>query len=295
MYRAYSHQQIAAAVANDGGGVTGTANITLGAFTSTAAGTLTVAGSASVSIGGMTTAATGITAVAGEATFTFDAMAIAAAGSTAVTAFSDVTFGAVTVSGAGVAGGISGSAALTFGAMATTATGTVTIDGSASIGFGAMGVDGEGTVAGAVIFVRSRGISRESAASAILAESGPSRPPRPVISALGGDYTVTGSFADSGLSVNLSRRGYWLISTTLRVDHDAASGDLEARLVCDGTAQSGVVVLGSLTPLASIAGQWVYQNKSGAEAKLQARKTIGAGTSLLKATDSTMSAIWTGP
>lgn len=230
----------------------------------------------------------------GSASLSMGAIATTASGASTVTGSSSVTFGAVSVLGVG-ASGASGSANITFGALTTIAAGTVSLQGSASMGFGATTVAGTGTVAGALVPVRSKAISRESAIFAVLAESGPTRPPRPVSAALGADYTATNSFADSGLTISLSRRGWWLISTTLRVDHDAASGDMEARLVCDGTAQSGLVVLGSLTPSASVSGQWVYQNKSGAAAKIQARKTIGAGTSLLKATDSTMSAIWTGP
>lgn len=293
MYRAYSHQQIAALIQNAVSGVTGSGNITFGAVTSTGSGTSTVTGSASLSMGGMTTTAAGTPTVTGSANVTFGAVTTSASGTATVTGSASVGIGALTVTASGTSA-LSGSASITLGAMSTSGNGTVSVQGSASVGFGAMTVAGAGTVAGAIVQVRSKAISREAAIFEVLAESGPSRPPRPVSSALGGDYTVTNSFADSGLSVNLSRRGWWLISTTLRVDHDAASGDLEARLVCGGTNQAGMVMLGALTPMASISGQWLYQNKSGVAAKIQARKTINAGSSLLKAADSSISAIWTG-
>jgi hypothetical protein len=120
------------------------------------------------------------------------------------------------------------------------------------------------------------------------------RPPVPVSSTLALDAPQSNAFSDTGLSVNINRRGYWLISVTLKIDHDAPSGNFEGRLVCGADSQPGLIVLGSATALGTVSSAWVYKNTAGIAAKIQGRKAIAAGTCMIKQADSRITAAWLG-
>lgn len=104
--------------------VSGSANITLGALTSTATGAVRVAGSLNSTLGALTTDATGTVRVAGSL---------------------DATLGALTVDATGEVGAaISGSADITLGGLVVTATGQVVVTGSVDAVLGALTAESSG-------------------------------------------------------------------------------------------------------------------------------------------------------
>ena len=128
--------------------VQGTLTKTLGAATSTAAGTVAIAGTASVTLGAATTTATGTVAVAGALSKTLGAATISADGVVASgpTGSLSVTLGAATVSSSGTVA-IAGDLSKTLGSATSTAAGAVAIVGALTKTLGAAAVTAAGIVA----------------------------------------------------------------------------------------------------------------------------------------------------
>jgi len=122
-----------------GGGVTGTAAVTLGNDTSSATGTTTVLGTAALTLGNATSSATGVVgSVSGTAAITLGNDTSSAQGTTSIGGTGAVTLGNdfSTASGA-VGSAVTGTAAITLGNDTSSATGTTMILGSAAITLGA--------------------------------------------------------------------------------------------------------------------------------------------------------------
>lgn len=136
-----------------GGGVTGVANITLGAVTLSAAGGVQVAGAASL-LGSATTATSaGAILVAGAATLVGSSVSAAGAGALLVQGSASITLDAVSISAAGVVGStpIIGAADITLGATGVAADGAAAVAGAASITLGTVSLAAAGTVGGGAI------------------------------------------------------------------------------------------------------------------------------------------------
>ncbi len=144
-----------------GGGITGSANITLGALTVAGTGTLgptPITGSANITLGALTLVGTGdVTSpsgITGSANITLDALTVAGAGTlgpSPITGAASITLGALTVSGAGTLGPapITGSGNIILDALTLAGTGTIStggITGVANITLGALTVAGTGTL-----------------------------------------------------------------------------------------------------------------------------------------------------
>lgn len=121
-----------------GGGVTGTAAVTLGNDTSSATGTTTVKGTAAPTLGNATSSATGVVgSVSGTAAITLGNDTSSAQGTTSIGGTGAVTLGNDTCSASGAVGSaIIGTAAITLGNDASSAQGTTKILGSAAITLG---------------------------------------------------------------------------------------------------------------------------------------------------------------
>ena len=119
-----------------GGGISGTAAITLGALTSAATGTLPIAGTASVTLGALTSVATGTLAIKGQAAITLGDLTVASTGgATPINGSAAVTLDALTAASTGALA-LKGQAAVTLGALTAVATGTLPIVGQAAITLG---------------------------------------------------------------------------------------------------------------------------------------------------------------
>jgi hypothetical protein len=115
--------------------IAGAASITEGADTTSAAGTVAVAGTAGITEAGDTSAAAGTVAVAGASAVTEAGDTLAAegtVGSTAITGEADITEAADTLASAGTVA-IAGAAAVTEAADTASAAGTVSVAGAADI------------------------------------------------------------------------------------------------------------------------------------------------------------------
>ena len=128
----------ASAVASE---IAGDAAITLGALTTSAAGTVAVAGAAAITLGALTTTAEGVVGAApisGDAAITLADVTTTAAGTVAIDGAAAITLGALTTTAAGTVA-VDGAAAITLGALTTSATGVVaagTVEGAAAITLG---------------------------------------------------------------------------------------------------------------------------------------------------------------
>lgn len=115
-----------------GSSVTGTASVTLGAPTATAAGVPTVIGAASVTLGAPTATASGAKVVYGAAAVTLGAPTATAAGAKVVYGTASVTLGAPTATASGVKT-VYATASITLGAPTATAAGQKTVYGTAGV------------------------------------------------------------------------------------------------------------------------------------------------------------------
>jgi hypothetical protein len=141
-------------------GITGTANIALGALTGTGAarlpivggasapldpvtlvstGALATTGQAAITLGDLTASGTGSALIGGQGSVTLGAVTLAATGSLAITGSASITLGALTGFGQGGAGDLpplAGTASVTLGGLTINATGSLPIRGSAAITLG---------------------------------------------------------------------------------------------------------------------------------------------------------------
>lgn len=109
--------------------------------------------------------------------------------------------------------------------------------------------------------------------------------------------TLSTTFTDvPGASVNLDKDGTWLIVGTVVVNKDFNDDIIEAQLVYDSIAQSGIIRMGfdpAYELIATGTRSWVVtvigQPKT---AKLQGRKVSGTGSSFLDATNSNIVAVY---
>lgn len=125
--------------ASGGGGVTGTAAVTLAGDTSSATGTTTVKGTSAVTLQNAASSAAGtVGSVTGTAAITLAGATSSAQGTTSIGGTGAVTLGNDTATASGAVGSaITGSAAITLGGDTSSAQGTTKILGSAAITLGA--------------------------------------------------------------------------------------------------------------------------------------------------------------
>jgi hypothetical protein len=126
-------------------GLSGTASITLGALTSSAAGTVAIAGASSKTLGALTSSAAGTVALAGAAAVTLGALTSSAAGTVALTGTLAQTLGALTSAGAGALT-LSGTLAVTLGAVTLSATGGSVAGSDLNVTLGALTLSASGTL-----------------------------------------------------------------------------------------------------------------------------------------------------
>jgi hypothetical protein len=125
--------------------ITGSADITEGADTLTAAGTVAIAGSADITEGGDTLAAAGTVDISGSADITEGGDTVSSSGTVAVSGSADITEGGDTLAAAGTVD-ISGSADITEASDTVSSSGTVAVNGSADITEGGDTLTAAGTV-----------------------------------------------------------------------------------------------------------------------------------------------------
>jgi hypothetical protein len=133
----------------DEGGVSGDADFTFGAMTTTSDGDVSVGGTYNKTFVAMTTTSDGDVSLSGTANFTFGAMTTTSEVDVVVVADSDTTFDAMTLTADGTVADpvIIGDADFTFGAMTTTSDGDVAVDADATFTFGAMTTTADADVA----------------------------------------------------------------------------------------------------------------------------------------------------
>jgi hypothetical protein len=149
-----------------GGGITGALDQTLGAITSSAAGTVRATGALSQTLPAITISAAGSARATGTLSQTLPAITISAAGSARATGTLAQTLPAITISAAGSAratgtlaqtlpaitissagkANVAGALAQTLGAITSSAAGTVAVAGSASQAIGSITISATGVV-----------------------------------------------------------------------------------------------------------------------------------------------------
>lgn len=112
--------------------ISGTASVTLGAVTLSAAGALAIAGTVSASLGALTASGTGALAIAGQGSATLDALTLSGSGAVAISGALAVTLGELTASGSG-GSGMTGALNGTLGALTLSAAGVLPITATAAI------------------------------------------------------------------------------------------------------------------------------------------------------------------
>lgn len=132
-----AHPALSAVDAGGAGPITGSGAVTLGALTSSAAGTLAITGTAAGTLGAATATGTGALAITGASANTLAALTGAAAGTLAITGAGAATLGAVSAAGAGALS-ITGAGASTLGALTLVASSSDTLTGTAAITLGAL-------------------------------------------------------------------------------------------------------------------------------------------------------------
>lgn len=138
----------------DGGGVTADLSKTLGAVTSSAAGSVDVAGVLTKTLGAATLSSAGAVAVAGALSATLGAFSLTGAGAVAIAGAASVALGAASLSGAGAIS-ITGALSKTLGGIALASTGTVGAPAinatlTATLGAATVSATGQVAVAGAM-------------------------------------------------------------------------------------------------------------------------------------------------
>lgn len=129
-----------------GGGVSGSASITLDALTCSATATLAIAGTATNTLAALTLSAAGTLALQATASITLGSLSLSSTGSLAVAGAASVTLAALTLTGAGTLA-IAGSAGITLGDLTLAGTGTIAIAGAASVTLGSLTLASTGTLA----------------------------------------------------------------------------------------------------------------------------------------------------
>lgn len=113
--------------------------------------------------------------------------------------------------------------------------------------------------------------------------------------------TCSTAFADvTGATVTLPFTGMYIIIASFNSFVDQAAGGVIGRLVVNGVAQTGQVELtiGALAAASavamSISRQWIYNNSGSNVAKLQALKSVNAGTGQVKTPGTNITAVFLG-
>jgi len=128
-------------------GRTGTASITLGTATTTAAGSVAIKGSSTTTLDQLTLSGAGNVPRTATASVTFDALTLSGAGNVPRTGSASVTFDALTLSASGT--GVvntNGTASVTLGALTGSGAGNVPIVGTANPTLGALTTSAGGVV-----------------------------------------------------------------------------------------------------------------------------------------------------
>lgn len=129
-----------------GGGITGTLNATISAFTLSGAGAVALAGTATPTISAFTLSGSGAVALAGTGAITLPAFTLSGAGAVALTGAATPTIPAFTLSGAGSIA-LTGAATPTIAPFTLSGAGAALITGTATITLPAFTLAGDGTVA----------------------------------------------------------------------------------------------------------------------------------------------------
>jgi hypothetical protein len=109
--------------------------------------------------------------------------------------------------------------------------------------------------------------------------------------AASGSLTLTTTFQDvAGASVTLVNPGTYFVAASFDFNHTGAgAGDASGRLSVDGTAQAGTITLSEGAVRANVGQNWIVTTTArDVVAKLQAAKTINAGTAVAQATHTTL-------
>lgn len=122
---------------------------TLGEVTSSAAGALPIVGAAGVTLGAVTLSASGAIAIQGAASVALGAVAVSSAAVLPIQAAASVTLGAVTVAGAGTLP-IAASLAKTLGTVTLSSAGVLPVVGAVAATLGAVTLSADGTLGGGV-------------------------------------------------------------------------------------------------------------------------------------------------
>lgn len=122
--------------------ITGNANFTFGAVTTTAAATNAIVGDANFTFGAVTTTADATNAIAGAANFTLSAVTTTASATNEISGAANFTFSALTLT-ADADVEIAAAANFTLGAVTLSGAGAVSVAGAANFTFGAVTLTGE--------------------------------------------------------------------------------------------------------------------------------------------------------
>lgn len=125
--------------------ITGSASRTLGAVTSSGSGSLAITAAGSATLGAVTSAGAGTLSIAGTGSVTLDAATSVGSGSLSITGAAAATIGAIASTGTGGSGAV-GSGGGTLGAITGSGTGTIGITGAAALTLGTVTSTAAGTL-----------------------------------------------------------------------------------------------------------------------------------------------------
>lgn len=195
--------------AGGGGGVSGSASITLGGATASGAGSLAIAGAASSTLGAVSLSSAAALAIGGAASATLGGVSSSSTGALSIAGALSASLGVVTLSAAG--GAINGGAlAATLGAVTPSSSGQLSISGASSAAIGAVSLVASGALSIAGAASQTLGGVTLSGASALGVSGALSAGLGAVsLSATGADSTapITGALGATLGGVSLSASG----------------------------------------------------------------------------------------
>jgi len=233
-----------------GSGITGTSAVTLGAITTSAAGTVATSGAASQALGALTSSAAGTVAIVAASSQSLGALSSSSAGTVRVAGSSAQTLGPLTVAAAG-ATVVAGAASQALGAIAPVSAGTVSVSGASSVTLGSLtssasGVVGTGPITGTSS--NTLGALVSAAAGTVSVVGSQSATLGAVSSVSAGGVSISGASSLTLGAVTASGTGVLpdagASATTLGLIGISSAGAVRV-------AGQGAVTLGSLVPSAT--------------------------------------------
>lgn len=114
-----------------------------------------------------------------------------------------------------------------------------------------------------------------------------------VFAGLGLDYTLTTSYADTGLFITANKSGTWLVLATVRFNWTGGTdARFHAQLVFNSSAQAGDIYTNALEE-SSHTSWWVVDTVSPGDLfKIQAYKEVGTGSSKVMSQNTRLGAIF---